>query len=367
VLVYGVNDVNKGSQLLLAAAAERLRYMGCTPVVDCRNVRGRSRRRFRAEPLLAIERLGRARSVGLDLLPRPLQDRLPVRGDSSFAAVVDASGYSLTDAWGMQPVTSRLSRLRRWTARGIRFVMLPQAFGPFTSEPLERGVAEILSHAAGVWARDEESKAYVHEVAPDVEVRVAPDVTITLDVPGDATLAGAVVLVPNWNLTRSGRGDRYVEALSRVVRVLRDDGHRVVGLCHEGERDRALLDDVASRVGGLEIIVPTDGIEAKMLIRGSELVISARYHALVSALSSAVPVIGHSWSHKYAALMSDFGAEEALADPMDADATLDRVRGRDRDAERHRLLGELPRVRARVDEMWAETAQLLSSSISVRS
>lgn len=365
ILIYGVNSKNKGAQLLLAAAASKLRSWGHEPVVSVRDVTPDSRLEYGAVGLFSVERLGLLRSGGLDWAPRTLSKRLRVVGDGHFDYVLDASGFSLTDAWGMPPVTSRLARLSRWTGRGIGFTMLPQAFGPFTRSDVAHGVREIADYADSVWARDETSYEHITSLGVSAPVAIAPDITIGFTAPKARDEArGRTLVVPNWNLAeRSGEGGReaYITSLSATVRALREDGRDVVGMSHEGRRDLELIQEVASRVGDMPVLDPKSGVACKSIIAGSELVIAGRYHALVSALSSCVPAIGHSWSHKYAALMRDFAVEDGLADPLNPAETVERVRALDLDAERTRLRDIHDAVATRVDDVWAQVSSALNN------
>lgn len=363
VLIYGVNTENKGAQLLLAAAAGRLRALGHVPVVSSRDVRARTRRDYGAKGIFSVERLGFFRSIGLDWLPKSLAHELPVAGDGAFDYVLDASGFSLTDAWGMSPVTSRLSRLARWTQRGIGFSLLPQAFGPFERPDVAKGVGKIFDYADQVWARDPSSQQFAQTVAPQAAVRVSPDITIALDTTASPVAAGSVLLVPNWNLAKRSGADgyeAYVASLTTIANAIRASGREVVGLCHEGMQDLSIINEVASRVGGMRVLNPETGTECKRIIAGADFLIAGRYHALVSALSSGVPVVGHSWSHKYQALMEDFGVENGLAQATVPSETIERMTSLDLTAERERLRTVGGEVVARVDSMWREIEAALS-------
>jgi colanic acid/amylovoran biosynthesis protein len=316
--------------------------------------------------MFSVERLGQLRSLGLDRLPKSVAEKLPISGDGGFDYVLDASGYSLTDAWGLAPVNSRCSRLGRWARRGTGFAMLPQAFGPFSSPEMRSGVSKVLGYADRVWARDGASLEYLTQlntVGPLISV--APDITITHNVGQSSSVAaGCIVLVPNWNLAaRSGDdgGRSYLSALAEIASTLIARGQPVLGLSHEGKRDLELITSVAERVPGMRIVTPATGTEAKAVLAGSDLVIAGRYHALVSALSSGVPVIAHSWSHKYASLMKDFEVPDGLADPLASGPTLDRVDALDLPAERARLEAVKPTVAAQVDAVWSEVAKLLAA------
>jgi polysaccharide pyruvyl transferase WcaK-like protein len=363
VLIYGVNSKNKGSQLLLAATARRLVEWGHQPVVALRDVDARTRKESAAVGMFAVERLRALRSAGLDRLPRQLDRLIPVAADGHFDYVLDASGFSLTDAWGMAPVNSRLSRLERWRKRGIGYTMLPQAFGPFTRPDVADGVRKVVDYADAVWARDETSRAHVQGLEASSPIDIAPDITIPLAVASRSGQAeDAIIIVPNWNLARRAdpsAGSSYVQSLTATANALLADGHRVVGMSHEGARDLDLIQQVAAGAPEMQVISPRSGIECKEIIAGSKLVVAGRYHALVSALSSGVPAIGHSWSHKYAALMNDFSVADGLADPLASKDTIGRVAALDLTAERSRLRAVHDTVVKRVDAVWAQLAKTL--------
>lgn len=362
ILIYGVNSQNKGAQLLLAAAAERLLHLGHTPMANARDVDAGTRWSYGVRGMFSIEKLGPLRSLGLDRIPRKAGDLIPIGGDSSFDYVLDASGFSLTDSWGMAPVTSRLSRLSRWARKGIGFSMLPQAFGPFEQPNVAAGVKAVFSFADRIWARDPRSREYaVAAMGIDDRFAIAPDITIGLEAHPHARARGATLLVPNWNLTRGSGADgheAYVSALVTIAKGLQERGSPVIGLCHEGPKDLAIIQEVASRVRGMSVVNPTSGIECKNIIAGAQLVVGGRYHALVSALSTGVPAIAHSWSHKYQALFDDFGVSDGLADPRDGTASLERIDRID-EAERARLVAVLPGIKAKVDQTWYEIAEVL--------
>src|SRR5690606_30076167 len=55
----------------------------------------------------------------------------------------------------------------------------------------------------------------------------------------------------------------------------------------------------------------------KAIIGKARLVIGSRFHALVCALTQAVPAIASGWSHKYQALFEDYGCPQCLLDVFD--------------------------------------------------
>ena len=95
---------------------------------------------------------------------------------------------------------------------------------------------------------------------------------------------------------------------------------------HEGQKDAEL----AQQINGLltqpiAIHSYQSPTEIKGVIGTAHLVISSRFHGLVSALSQGVPAIATGWSHKYEMLMQEYGCSELLLDANNPNliATLD--------------------------------------------
>jgi colanic acid/amylovoran biosynthesis protein len=73
------------------------------------------------------------------------------------------------------------------------------------------------------------------------------------------------------------------------------------------------------------VVAMGDPLALKGVLGAATIVVSSRYHALVSAMSQAVPVVATGWSHKYATLLDSFGCGEQLVDPR---AQVDLLRAR---------------------------------------
>jgi polysaccharide pyruvyl transferase WcaK-like protein len=367
VLIQGVNSINKGAELLLVECVRRLSEQGHVPLVSVKDFSRGDRRRYGAAGYVSRPRLRALRSLGLDLLPARVAGITGCYSDRHVEAVIDASGFSLTDAWGPGPATQRLTRMARWRGRDVKYIMVPQAVGPFDRGDVQEPVRAVLKRADLIWLRDTVSQAHARALfaqneAP--EMKIAPDITISLKTDVSDEAQGRVILVPNWNIAKRGdatAAERYSTALAEIVVGLRRRGHEVIGLSHEGREDAEILRQVDRAVGGLVILEPRSGIECKQVIGGAKLLVGGRYHSVVSALAHTVPAIAHSWSHKYKALMDDFALPNRLADPYDSAATLDLVDQMNFESETAHLAAVLPTVQDRIETVWRDVELVLQA------
>jgi colanic acid/amylovoran biosynthesis protein len=89
-------------------------------------------------------------------------------------------------------------------------------------------------------------------------------------------------------------------------------------LLHEGENDLKLAKSINKELScPVNIVQTSDALEVKGIIGTAKLVVSSRFHGLVSALSQGVPVIATGWSHKYKMLLNDYKCGDYLLSPND--------------------------------------------------
>lgn len=367
-LVRGVGTHNGGAELMLIETARRARDLGFRPVVSARQVDARRRADWELGRYVGVGRLGRFESLGVDLLPRPLSRAFDLSSAGQVDLVLDASGFFLGDQWGERWAGVVERQFASWHARSVPIVMLPQAFGPFTSPGLRRVARGLLSHASIIYARDATSYDYVAELLDSTQrLRLAPDFTASLPPtapdPAQSEEPGRVAVVPNVNILRQEgvTRDRYLTALVQICDRLREAGLEPVLLTHALHGDPALVAEISGRDPRIRIETPPDGLAAKRFLASCRGVIGARYHALASALSCGVPVVGHSWSHKYEALLSDFGWPGHLADPLDVDGSVKLLLDALADDRVPDLLQvAAARIRAESEAMWAEIGGILT-------
>lgn len=128
-LVRGIGSHNGGAELLLRATADRLPD-GWTPIADGRRTSAELLARWNVGKFWDIAKLGPARSTGWDLAPRALARKRKFFSDRHIDAVLDASGFFLSDQWSATAIARDARTFARLARRGRPIIMLPQAFGP---------------------------------------------------------------------------------------------------------------------------------------------------------------------------------------------------------------------------------------------
>ena len=375
--------INKGGELMMRAIAAELGRDAelavepwIAPYVD--------RAPLGLHQKLWVRRLGPAAGLPAALLPRRARRRFGIVGEGEIAAVLDASGFRYTDddRHGGRSARELATNAARWHRRGIRVVLLPQALGPFRTPAVRDPFRRALDGVDLVYARDAASLAHLETLLPgDARVRHAPDFTITLagrppdDLPALVGPGPFGAIVPNDRMLERTAPDiaaRYIDFLTTSARELTTLGLRPVLVLHETARDRAFVERLAPALGpDPRVVIADDPLALKGILGAASIVVSSRYHALISAMSQGVPVVATGWSHKYATLLEAFGCPEQLVDPR---ASADEVRVRVavamdstvRAAMVGTLLTRTAEQRAAVATMWREVRACIGLQVGSR-
>lgn len=336
--IQGVQFRNQGAHLMLLAIRERLARMlpeARIALTPSPNATYEDRARLGALQLLPLAWRGfdaNALSGALPASLRRLGHGYGIVTECEIDAVLDASGFAYGDSWSGRLMHYAAGRVRRLARRGRPYVFLPQAFGPFRRPGrARREFAAALGSAALICPRDAESRQHLLELAPRLGDRLSVFPDFTLGVAGDSAAAErrgvgrrTVLLVPNAHMesernpSAAGRA-QYAGTLLALARAAVARGFEVRVLNHAGADDRPLCERLAQALGDAPIIEEADPLATKGIIGAAGAVVSSRFHGCVNAMSQAVPCLGTTWSHKYAALFAAFDASEWLV--MDGDAT----------------------------------------------
>lgn len=327
VEVKGISFANKGAELMLHAIQAQFAERGVAArfVVE---PHGPYQRRI-SYGLWQKTRYVRKRLNWLapfQLLPNSVRSMFGMITEAEIDVVLDASGFSYGDQWNPAVARDRLgSSIAKLRKRDVPVVLLPQALGPFNKAPSKHVFKPILEQASLVFARDQHSLAYCQEllgVAADAQpanLKKCPDFTnLIKGIESDLFDAEEhqVCFIPNAQmLAKRADSGQYLDFMVAAIKATQAAQRKPFLLIHEADADRALAAQINEKLEQpVPVLDPGHALKIKWIIGQSQLVVSSRFHGLVSALSQGVPVQATGWSHKYQELLADYNCGGQLFD-----------------------------------------------------
>lgn len=359
--IRGANTNNKGAELMLIAAATRLRERGVKVSASPAGTAYDVRARLGLLQTLHIHQSPVAFTQAGNLLPRRLRTTYGLASDRDITGIVDVSGFAYADQFAPTRAEREARRAKAWDGRGLPRVFLPQAFGPFTNAATREASRALLRRARLVFCRDDESLQHVQRLDAAIRAVRAPDFTIGLRAtpPEEYSLpAEFAALVPNTKMVTSGTvpEDEYRRALVEAGRTAAASGLALRVVRHEST-DEVFCAALAAELS-CDVIRDPDPLVTKGVLGAASLVVGSRFHGIVSALAQGVPCVVMGWSHKYEGLMADFGVPGWLVHDPHALAgavlkVLDDTPGRAALNDHTHLLA------TQVEDMWDQTYRAL--------
>ena len=325
-------DHGRGARPLDCGTSARVTRVGCFY----------SRRFYRRESLRTALTMARTGLAGLHPLLRSLRGLdgvLDISGGDSFA--------DLYGDWRFRAVTAPKALA---IALGVPLVLLPQTYGPFSTDETSRRARALLIRARRVWARDVHSLAVVRELlGPDFSAERHRDgVDVAFGLPArapsdeagetvrslreDGVLLGLNVSGLLFHREEQARGQYGLATPYRTLiaallgALLEDPAARVLLIphvvfpCSPEEDDvtacetlrAGLPADLAGRVS----VAPTlgDPREIKWVISHCDWFCGTRMHACIAALSLGIPTLGIAYSDKTAGVFETLSLAEHVVD-----------------------------------------------------
>jgi colanic acid/amylovoran biosynthesis protein len=273
------------------------------------------------------------------LLP-PLRKRIeaavPEVGALARADVLlDEGGITFVDGRGKYIIYNVATLLPALFVR-TPVVKIAQALGPF-EEPVNGFAAKaLLPKVAAIVARGAVTRSHLDTLGLTNVVDGA-DLAFTLQVqPAEDAAAGALAgdffddggvvgFSPSVVLKKNAdaAGDDYVaDVVAQIDHVTGDLGRKVLLVAHSARahtdkthnNDLPLCREIFSRLAHPEMVLfpdaEVDSQVLRALIGRCETFVASRFHAMVSALATGVPVLVVGWSHKYREVLDMFGLAE---------------------------------------------------------
>ena len=263
--------------------------------------------------------------------------------------VVDVAGISFVDGRGLPITVYNALMTGLPLLLGVPTVKAAQALGPFRTQPNRLLARLVLPRLAAVCARGARTREHldglglrnVTDVA-DLAFSLNEAAALPADVAGllEPLREGWVTVMPSsvvrGLVDRDGGAHQsdYVESMAGLVRdIRRRTGLAVVIAPHsyragqpEGRmNDGPVCREIAARCADDPSVVLVDADlragELRRLVAGSRLLVTSRFHAMISGLATCTPTVVVGWSHKYREVLDDFGLTRlgmdsaALAEP----------------------------------------------------
>ncbi len=367
ILCLGGGFVNKGAEAMLRTVEKQLQAR-FTPLTLCVNqsfITGDKSASFvaagfevltqprgsKAPKTVLVKRMGSQPLHALDIWRKRRNVYRWYHLVSQIDAVVDISGFAYADGRDIGMVSYAAHLAEEMLRQGKPYILMPQAWGPFEQDSQIRDLTrQLCLHATLFYARDTESRQHLATLLnrPVEAIDLAPDITFAFEHSGSAIgwqrLADLgikphaepiVCIAPNMRIYERAEGfgseNHYIKLLVEVTRQLLDQGATLLLLPHEIKPginrmdDRFLCDIIRlmvhepNRVMTVMKDQPTEDLKA--MVSCCDLLVGSRFHAIMAAVHSRVPVVAVGWTHKYQEIMRAVGLDSFVLNYEQAETT----------------------------------------------
>ena len=294
--------------------------------------------------------------------------------DSSV--VVDVAGISFADGRGFAIVVYNALMTGVPLLLGVPTVKAAQALGPFQSIPNKWLAPLVLRRVKTVCARGARTREHLDSLGGVNAVDVA-DLAFSLDeaagLPSAISTAlssidsNFIVVMPSAVVKGifESAGGNYVSAMASLVTEIRSKTGRSVviaphsyraGLPEGRMNDGPVCREVAEACAGDSQVLGLDSDltagELRHLVALGSVLVTSRFHAMISGLATSTPTVVVGWSHKYREVLDDFGLSSlgldssALNNPPEIADVVARVLST-RDELSQQITAALPAVKVR--------------------
>jgi len=306
------------------------------------------------------------------LAPRKLREAYGVVLDKDIDFVIDASGFSYSEQWGIGSIRQLADSSKRWRNQGTKVILLPQAMGPFKSYKIKKYIKIAADNVNLIFTRDSISYHHLTDLVGERQnIRIAPDFTNLLEgiVPDYFDEEKhRFCLIPNYRMidkTCKKQSEAYPTFMIKCAKYLLAKEHKPFILVHEGVEDIMLAKKISEGTGrNLPIIQENNPLKIKGILGACQGTIGSRYHGLVSSLSQGVPALSSGWSHKYKMLFQDYGFPEGM---LGVDATAEEIHSKieilisdtNRKGIKETILSAAQKQKRAASRMWDDVFELI--------
>ncbi|QMU97387.1 polysaccharide pyruvyl transferase family protein [Microbacterium esteraromaticum] len=239
-----------------------------------------------------------------------------------FDLLIDMrGGDSFTDIYGLKRLY-KMSFVPLYARRlGVPVVLGPQTIGPFKSQAGRRLAQYVLRSASQVHSRDPVSAHAAQQLGRPVD-GISTDVAFAIAPPVSGPSRDVMFNVSGllWSENPHVDNTTYRASVCKSIDGLLANGREVTALAHvvganeaPGDNDRFALAELEQLYGDrLTYLTPTDLQDVRSQISGARLMIGARMHACLNAMSVGVPAVPMAYSRKFKPLLDQIGWEQTI-------------------------------------------------------
>ena len=245
--------------------------------------------------------------------------------------VVDVAGISFADGRGI-PITVYNSLMTGIPLLlGVPTVKAAQALGSFNTQPNKLLAKIVLPKLAAICARGARTREHLDSLSltnvtdvADLAFSLEESAWLPAHVQAQIPASGEpfIVVMPSAVVRGlfESTGADYVQAMAGLVRHIRSTtqlpvvivphSYRV-GQGEGGVNGGPVCREVAAACGGDSLVIGVDADltagELRRIVSLSRVLVTSRFHAMISGLATCTPTVVVGWSHKYREVLDDFG------------------------------------------------------------
>ena len=245
--------------------------------------------------------------------------------------VVDVAGISFADGRGLPITVYNAMMTGVPLLLGVPTVKAAQALGSFNTQPNKFLAKLVLPRLTAICARGARTRQHLNSLSLtnvtdvadlafslDESATLPHSVTVKLPSPADAF----IVVMPSAVVRGlfEADGSNYVDAVAALIASLRLETQRPVvvvphsyrkgqgeGRMNDGPVCREVVTACSADPGVIGIDEDLSAGELRRIVSLSEVLVTSRFHAMISGLATSTPTVVVGWSHKYKEVLDDFG------------------------------------------------------------
>jgi len=237
--------------------------------------------------------------------------------------IFDISGFYIGGGHDSQRARNIINHYRKGVESGAKLIVLPKTFGPLSNNSDKDLVAELFDLSSIFFCRDQKSLETVSKIIGTTKSkRIQLGFDYTASVPSDAGSSQhpkqAAAIIPNVRMldrTNPLVAESFFPFMAEAIKVLGLKGLTPVIVLQQPDIDMRAAEEIRKLVGGdIEIFSSFDHRKVKGFIYDCDIVLSARFHGILNAISSGVPVLGLGWNHKYEEMLKSLNLDRFFVD-----------------------------------------------------